>query len=201
MNATLLSLGQLASTLDGNGAARFATVLYRAKGTGELARHTILFNVNRTRALRRDIATLVAKRKSLVGIDAEACDELIASMRETVETGSNSKYTKAGYYDTVGGGNVAVAETGVAYVRGYSIRKEVIELGVYKQVKSAAKTIAKDKLRKGLKNTRIREFRITVDNFVMARAEGKGIVIDATLSGLNHLVGLPPVTLAVPVPA
>lgn len=201
MNPTLLSLPELAAQLDGNGSARFVTVLYRSKESGELARHTINLNVKRERCLRRDVAVLSALRPTLAGLDAIAADELLASMRETLETGRNSAYTKAGYYAAEGNGNVQVSVKDVAYVRGYVVRKEVVEAGSYKTVKSAPKTIAKNKLRKLLRNTKVREYRISPENFVMARAEGKAIFIDATGTGLNKLAGLPPVTLAVPVPA
>lgn len=191
----------LAAMLDGNKSARFISVLYRAKETGELARHTLLLNVKRENCLKVDLANLQKLRPSLSGITAQACDELIASITETLTTGQNSQYTKAGYYAAEGNGNLQTSVKDVCYIRGYSVRKDVIEKGTYKTVKSAPKTIAKNELRNGLKNTRVREFRITPENFVVARAEGKAILIDATGSNLAKLQGLPPVTLAVPVSA
>lgn len=204
LNNTLNAVANFAALvalLDGNKSSRFISVLYRAKESGELARHTVLLNVNRTRCLKVDLANLQKVRPSLNGIEAQACDELIASITETLTTGSNSQYTKAGYYDGQGNGNVQVSVKDVCYVRGYVTGKEVFEKGTYKEVKSSAKTLAKNKLRKDLKNTRVREFRITPENFVLARAEGKAIFIDATGSTLNKLANLPPVTLAVPVNA
>jgi hypothetical protein len=204
LNNTLNAVANFAALvalLDGNKSSRFISVLYRAKESGELARHTVLVNVNRTRCLKVDLANLQKLRPSLNGIEAQACDELIASITETLTTGSNSQYTKAGYYDGQGNGNVQVSVKDVCYVRGYVTGKEVLEKGTYKEVKSSAKTLAKNKLRKGLKNTRVREFRITPENFVLARADGKAIFIDATGSSLNKLANLPPVTLAVPVNA
>lgn len=198
---TVLSFEELVACLDGNNAAKFATITYRAKTSGELARYTVIFNVNRTNALKRDLAFLKSHRPSLSGIDAMACDELIASITETLETGSNSLYTKKGYYAAEGNGNVQVSIRDKAYVRGYVIRKDVIEKGEYKAVKSAPKTVAKNKLRKKLKNTRIREFIIDTENFVCARTDGKAIILDATGSNLNKLANTPPITLAVPVAA
>lgn len=195
-----MSLAELAAMLDGNKSCRFARVLYRAKESGELAWHTILLNVNRMRCLKVDLANLKVKLPTLAGVAADACQELITSIEKSLN-GTQDGYTKAGYYSAEGNGNVQVAETGVCYVRGYSIKKEVIEPGTFKAVKSAPKTVEKNKLRKGLKNTRVREFRITPENFVLARGEGKAIVIEATGTNLNKLAGLPPVTLAVPVPA
>jgi hypothetical protein len=200
-SVAVLDFSALVALLDGNKSARFVSLVYRAKETGELARHTLLLNVNRNRCLKVDLANLTALRPTLTGVPAQACDELIASITETLTTGENSQYTKAGYYAKEGNGNVLTSVKDVCYVRGYSIRKEVIEAGTYKSVKSAPKTIAKNALRKTLKNTKIREFRITPENFKVARADGKAIIIDATASNLNHLASLPPVTLAVPVSA
>jgi hypothetical protein len=76
--------------------------------------------------------------------------------------------------------------------------KTVIEPGVHKAVKSAPKTIEKNKIRAGLKNTRIREFRITPENFMQACANGNVLEIMAADRTLDSL---PPVTLVQPEPA
>lgn len=89
----------------------------------------------------------------------------------------------------------------MCYIKGYSVGKEVLQEGTYKKVKSSDKTLAKNKLRKTLKNSRVREFIITPANFLMARHDGKAIVVDASATGLNALAKLPPVALAVPVMA
>ena len=200
-SVSVLDFAAFVALMDGNKSARFVSLLYRAKESGELARHTVLLNVNRSRCLSVDLANLQAKLPTMEGVEKQACEELIASITETLTTGQNSKYTKAGYYDAQGNGNVQVSVKEICYVRGYVTGKEVLEAGTYKPVKSSAKTIAKNKIRKGLKNTRVREFIITPANFVMARHNGKAIVVDATKTSLNALANLPPVTLAVPVPA
>ena len=199
--ATVQDFAALAALLDGNKSARFISLVYRSKETGELARHTILLNVNRRNALARDLAVLAGKLPTLKGVFRQACEELIASITETLTKGTNSQYTKAGYYTAEGQGNLQTSVKNVCYVRGYSIGKEVLEAGTYKKVNSSEKTKAKNTLRKALKNTRIREFRITPDNFKLARAEGKAIVLDASASSLNKLSSFPPVTLAIPVNA
>jgi hypothetical protein len=193
------AFADLVALLDGNHSARFITLTYRAKETGELARHTLLLNVNRRNVLARDLAVLAKKLPMLSGDKKTACEELIASITETLNTGQNSQYTKLGYYDKQGNGNVAVSVKDVCYVRGYSTGKLVIEKGTYRRVKSSPKTIAKNELRKDLKNTKFREFRITPENFILARHDGKAIVIEAAASNLNALAGLPPVTVSVPV--
>ena len=200
--AAVANFSDFVALLDGNHSARFISLTYRAKETGELARHTILLNVDRNKCLKRDLAVLKRKQGRFADpIKNQACDELIASISETLTTGSNSQYTKAGYYTAQGAGNVQVSVKSECYIRGYAVKKDVLEKGTYKTVKSAAKTIAKNELRKELKNTRCRDFRITPENFVLARHDGKAIVVDATGSNLNKLAGLPPVTLAVPVTA
>lgn len=213
--AAVLDFSSLVSMLDANGSCRFVSLLYRAKPNakvakqpgahGELARHTIMLNVNRERMLRRDVAVLMTLKKSMKpgSVQMTACDELIASLMESIVTpGDNSRYTKKGYYEGQGNGNLQVSVKQVAYVRGYTIGKEVLEKGTpYPPTKSAEKTIEKDKLRKHLKSSRCREFAITPENFLMARAEGKAIVVDATGTSLAKVAGLPPVTLATPVSA
>jgi hypothetical protein len=197
----VLNFAALVALLDGNKSCRLISLLYRAKESGELARHTIMLNIKRERCLKRDLVVLTAKLNALSGFAKQACQELIDSITETLTTGSNSQYTKTGYYERQGNGNVQVSVKEVCYVRGYTLGKEVIEKGTYKTVKSAPKTIEKNKLRKELKNTRCREFLITAENFKLARHDGKIIVIDATSTSLNHLANLPPVALAVPVSA
>jgi hypothetical protein len=150
-NTEVLKFDEFVALLDGNKSARFVSVVYRAKETGELARHTILLNVNRQRACKVDLANLEAKRSSLTGLDLQAADELIASLKASI-AGYNPLYTKHGYYQAEGNGNVQVSVLDKVYIRGYSVKKDVLSPGVYKTVKSKPLTIAKDKLRKEFKS-------------------------------------------------
>jgi hypothetical protein len=169
---------------------------YRAKSTGEVAKHTILLNVKRNRCLRVDLENLKKKLPSLDGLQAEACQELIDSITETLETGGNRRYTKTGYYQKVGNGNVVEGKTGVVYVRGYAISKTVLIEGEYKKVNSRPKTIEKNKLRKELKSSRVREFRITGENFIFARNRGRTLEIHTVdPSRLKELQALPPIKM------
>jgi hypothetical protein len=183
----MLSLSELATLVDGNKACRFASITYKAKGTGEVARHTVLLNVKRERCLKVDLEYLKKLRDTLSEVARQACDELIASITETLETGTNSQHTKAGYYAAVGNGNVQVGETGTVYIRGYNVRKTVMVEGEKKMVNSSRKTIEKNKLRKSLKNTRIREFRIDPNNFNYAKLNGKTIEIVALGDNLSSI--------------
>lgn len=198
--AQVLGFDDLVKILDGNHSCRFVSLVYRAKESGELARHTIMLNARRDSMLKHDLAALQAKRPQLDSIMAQACDELIASITETLTTGQNSQYTKQGYYEAQGKGNLQISVNDVCYIRGYSIGKEVLEEGTHKKVNSRPLTIAKNALRKELKNTRCREFRVTRENFQYAKHDGKVILIDAG-SNLDRLAGLPPIAMSVPVTA
>ena len=168
--------------------ARFASLTYTAKGTGEVARHTVCLGVSVERAYRRDLAMLTAKRKSLLDsleateglakifVTLEACDELIASLEESLEKGigNNSAYTCAGVYESICRGVKFHKETGELYVTGFTIGKEVIKKGEHKVVKSSEKTIAKNALRRGMKSGKFRQFALPV--VASARAEGTKLV-------------------------
>lgn len=200
-NTEILDFAKFVEILDGNKSARFVSLVYKAKGTGELARHTILLNVNRNRCLAVDLANLKAKRPGLTGLDAQAADELIASLEDSL-TGYNPRYTKHGYYEGQGNGNAQVSIKDVAYIRGYSVRKDVLKEGTYKEVKSRPLTVAKDKLRKEFKSGRCRDFIVTPATFKSARHNGKTITVDASGPEDVTLADLPTATVAVnpPVP-
>ncbi len=197
----VLDFDSFVKLMDGNKSARIISLLYRAKETGELARHTINLNVDRRNCLARDLSVLASKLPKMAGLARQACEELIASVTETLTTGQNSQYTKAGYYDGQGNGNVQVSVKVVVYIRGYSLGKVVIEPGIYKKVNSRPLTIEKNKLRRTLKNTRCREFIVSADNFKLAKHNGNMIVVDASGGNLSKLAGLAPVAISVPVAA
>ncbi len=153
--------------------ARFANFTYTAKGTGEVASHTLALGVSIENAYKRDIAILSAVRPSLSGVDGEACDELLASLRESLTkgVGNNSAYTCKDVYEQICRGVKVHKETGALHVTGFSIAKNVIAEGAYKSVKSSAKTLAKNKLRKRMKSGKFRQF--AFENLTSARMNGK----------------------------
>lgn len=154
-------LGEI-KTLASTG-ARFISLIYTAKGTGEVARHTLAVGVSIENAYWRDVAILTAKRPTLAGLALQACDELLASLRESLEkgVGNNSAYTCKGVYEPIARGLKLQVETGVLHVTGFSIGKEVIAPGVYRDVKSKPLTVEKDKLRKGLKSGKFRQYAVS----------------------------------------
>ncbi len=176
MSHPLSLLAPIAQTV--NTGARFASLTYTAKGTGEKARHTVQLGVSLENAYQADIATLQAKRATLQGVDAIACDELLASLRESLDKGigNNSAYTCADTYTQIAKGIRAHKETGALYITGASIQKAVIVPGVHKVVKSSEKTIAKNALRRELKSGKIRTF--ALDEIHSAKMNGETLEFD-----------------------
>lgn len=171
--------------IDESRSARFASLLYRAKGTGELARHQLVMGVDLYKAYRRDIRVLAAKLRFLDGIDKIAAEELLASLKESLQKGigNNSQYTRRNTETNRSNKgeiqvDIAVAMDGNIRLRGLVIGKTVLEKGECKQVKSSEKTIAKNKLRKLLKSGKIRTFSIDRANFMEMKMNGKILEVE-----------------------
>lgn len=128
-------------------------------------------------AYKKDIETLSRLAPKLGGVDAQACAELLASLRESVEkgVGNNSAYTCADTYVNVTRGVKVHKETGEVHVTGFTRSKVVLEEGTYKSVKSSEKTIARNKLRKGLLSGKFRQF--VLPNVESARLNGNTLTM------------------------
>lgn len=143
--------------------ARFASLTYTAKGTGEVAKHRLILGVNLARAYRRDLVILKGELPKLSGIPRQSCEELIASLEESLRVGigNNSKYTCREVYETISKGLKLHLENGELHVYGFSNGKTVLTPGATKTVKSSEKTIAKNALRKKMKSGKFRQFALS----------------------------------------
>jgi hypothetical protein len=134
---------------------------------------------------KSDLRTLTALRPTLTGIDGVACDELIASINNSLTNGigKNDAYTLKGYYTPVTpSGEIGLHiddKTGETflYIRGYVIKKTVLVKGEYPVVKSSDKTLAKNKIEKTLKRGKIRTFKLNVNDLHMIKANGMTVEI------------------------
>lgn len=99
---------------------------------------------------------------------AVAKAELIAAFIKPNENRSNGQIDA---YTTIFSGVKVHNETGVLYVYGYRQNKTVLVEGVYPIVKSSAKTIAKNELRKHLKTGKFTQFAIEIGNTIKANGE------------------------------
>lgn len=168
------TISQLAKTQK----ARFVSLTYRAKKSGELARHTLLLGASYEKAKQRDLQRLLILSSRLDGIKKIACEELIESMRKPA--GENDAYTCAGVYEETDIRGLKVhKETGVLHLMGYSIKKEVLEKGEYPNVKSNEKTIAKNELKNlpKMRTGKIRQFSLSLENIKSITTNGKTIEI------------------------
>jgi hypothetical protein len=164
--------------------ARFASFTYSNKN-GETSRHNVMLGVKMLSLYKSDLRTLTALRPTLTGIDGVACDELIASINNSLTNGigKNDAYTLKGYYTPVtSSGEIGLHnddKTGETflYIRGYVIKKTVLVKGEYPVVKSSDKTLAKNKIEKTLKRGKIRTFKLNVNDLHMIKANGMTVEI------------------------
>ena len=152
---------------------RFISILYRAKGTGELAKHTILLGATLENAYRKDIFNL--KRMEFEGIKEVARLELLKSLEHSLDVGigNNAAYTQKGKHESKAKGLRMDKESGICQIYGLQMRKIVIEKGVYKSVRSSDKTIAKNAIRKGLRSGKFRPYCVEAENLQSAKMNGR----------------------------
>lgn len=160
------------------GSCRFASFTYTAKGTGETARHNLLLNVSTEGIYEKSLRILRAKKPFLSGVALEACEELIASLVESLKKGigNNSAYTLKDTLVPVANGIKLNTNDGSLLVTAFSRGKVVLKAGEYKQVKSSAKTLAKKQLEKTLPKSRIRTFCLSAEQLETAKLNGKELV-------------------------
>lgn len=156
-------------------ACRFASITYTAKGTGETARHNLLLNVSTEGLYQKSLRILRAKKRFLSGVALEACQELIASMEESLQKGigQNSAYTLKDTLVPVANGIKLNTHDGSLLVTAFSRGKVVLTPGTHKKVNSSEKTLAKKALERTLPKSRIRTFCLSAAQLESARLNGK----------------------------
>ncbi len=163
---------------------RFASLTYLSKSSGELARYTANFGFSYHQIVEKslvEIELLIAENADKWDATwKQAAEELRASFKETLaahERGEQNKaYTKKGQYIPLGNGaNLNTADNSIQLF-GLVNTKTVLVEGHYPTVNSAAKTIAKNKLRKMLPVGNFREF--ALDESQVAQMKINGDVIE-----------------------
>lgn len=182
-NSTLASALALAVEDTRRTGTRFVGMTYTNEN-GEKSKYRLIMGINLVSLYKSDLRTLKKLRPSLEGVKALACDELIASVENSLTKGigNNDAYTLKGYYTPItpkGEVNLHVNEVGEThlYIRGYVLTKTVIEKGVYARVNSSDKTLAKKEIEKSLKRGKIRTFKINVGVLEGVRMNGMDIEI------------------------
>jgi hypothetical protein len=182
-NSTLASALALAVEDTKRTGARFVGLTYTNEN-GEKSKYRLIMGINLVSLYKSDLRSLKKLRPSLEGVKALACDELIASINNSLTKGigNNDAYTLKGYYTPItpnGEVKLHVNEAGEThlYIRGYVLTKTVIEKGVYAKVNSSDKTLAKKELEKNLKRGKIRTFKVNVNVLEGIRMNGMDIEI------------------------
>jgi hypothetical protein len=163
---------------------RFVGLTYTNEA-GETSKYNLLMGVELTSLYKSDLRSLKSLRSTLEGVDLIACDELISSITESLEKGigNNSAYTLKGYYTPITTNGEVKVHTNEAgekflYLRGYVIKKTVLVKGVYPTVKSSPKTLAKNRIKKGLKNGKLRTFKLNLNVLHSIRLNGLTVEIN-----------------------
>ncbi len=169
------------SSLAGITSARFASFTYTAKGSGEIARHTVLLGASYRNAYQKDLAKLTRKVRSLSGIDKIACEEIITSLKTSLESWEkgekNPDYTCKETYHELGNGLLIHKETGDLHIKAFTVSKVVLQPGEHKLVNSSEKTLAKKAIEKTLRKGKIRQFVLSTNVSTVA-IEGKTLLLD-----------------------
>lgn len=161
--------------------ARFVSLTYRSKSSGELARHTLIIGADYKRVNEDTLLELELQLPELSGVPKIACEELIASVQNTLSNmakglGENDNYTKKGMYIPICTGLKLLETDNTVEIQGLAHSKVVLEEGVYKAVKSSEKTIAKGKLRAQTRLGKLRTFAVDLNVLETAKIDGEEII-------------------------
>lgn len=141
---------------------------------GEISNNLINVGINYAKSKQQDIEFLENinlkdyEFKSPLDLINDARLDLIVSFLSPDENRSNGQINA---YTTIFSGVKVHNESGLLYIYGYRVNKTVIKEGEYKAVKSSAKTIAKNELRKMLKTSKFTQYAIEIGNTIKASGE------------------------------
>jgi hypothetical protein len=168
---------------------RFISITYKAKKTGEIARHTLLVGFSYHELViksKEELTPILAdiKAKHAEGkasdLELEAAMNVMESLDETLDAHlrgeQNDKYTKKGMYAPIRNGvNINLNDNSIQLF-GMSRNKVILMKGEYKIVKSRPLTIAQNKINKQLSRSKFREF--AFDPLVILSGKINGETLD-----------------------
>jgi hypothetical protein len=163
--------------------AQFASFTYLSKGSGELARHTLILGFSYHKLVEKSVAeleTLIALESSTwTDLQKTAANNVLASFRKTLAAHAvgeqNEDYTKKGQYIPIGAGvNVNTNDNSIQ-IFGLAHQKTVLVPGVYPHVNSRPLTIAQNAIKARLSISNFREFAIDPENIAQVKTDGKTI--------------------------
>ena len=176
-----MSLFQMLQGVQG---VQFASLTYRTKASGELARYTLLLGASLDNAYKADLAKVEDAMPTLTdALDINAAHEIATSLRTSSDKGlgNNDAYTMQGGYTPTGIPNVYInTNDNALHIKNVFVQSKVVlqEGKPRKPVNSKPETIAKDNLKKllGLRSNKIRQF--ALDNITKAVVNGDTITFE-----------------------
>jgi len=155
----------------------FARVNGYTNSSGEKSNVTINIGVNYGNVKEKDLKylqnldvnTLVREsndEKEIIGLDKELLIEAKEALLKPYinpkqETTNRSKAQSDAYTRIEGAPQLKVHnDTGLIYLEGYQVSKTILLEGEYKKVKSRPLTIAKKEIKKGMKVSKIRQYKL-----------------------------------------
>lgn len=171
----------LVESLEGINGCQFASFTYTAKGTGEVARHTVRLGAEYRNACVDDLTELEIRLQKAKGIEKVVIGGLIESVKESIaaidEGRSHVNYTKAGLYRQIVPGLQMSLNDGSLEVKGFSHAKKVITPGVYKARNfRSEETRIKSEIEKDLKKSKFRTY--ALENLKTAKINGDTLEFD-----------------------
>jgi hypothetical protein len=162
--------------------ARFVSVKYTSKESGEVARHTLILGASYHKCIEESLLELEIRRKGLSGVQLLACDELIKSFNKTLEAHSrgeqNEDYTKKGMYRHICTGLQMLENDGSLEICGLQHAKKVLTPGTFKQVNSKPLTVAKNELRRLCKVGQYRTLCVDAGNLLTVKINGDTLELE-----------------------
>lgn len=159
---------------------KLVSFTYRAKGTGELARHTVRMGVDYRKSCEEDILELELRLPALKGIEKIVTEGIIASLKESVkamdEGRAHKDYTKAGVYRQIVPGIKINLNDNSLEIHGFQHAKKVLEEGVYKTRKSAPEVVVKGQIEKTLRKGKFRTYCLDKGTIESARINGEELI-------------------------
>lgn len=156
------------------GVSFFKVNNYKSVESGEVANHLINIGVSYGRAIEKDIEFLAnldvtsMTWKSNIEDIKLAKSELLQSLIAPNENRSNGQKDA---YTVIMEGVKVHNETGLVYIWGHTVKKDIIVEGTYKTVNSKPLTIAKNEIRKLMKSTKYRQYKLDIGNELKCAGE------------------------------
>lgn len=165
------------NALNSVSSASFCYLEYK-NASNEVSRYKLLLNTNFMSMYKSDLVTLT-NLETKSEIEETAKNELIESVKKSIETEFQHDQNPTKNMTSITKSIKFHEEKDELYIHAVSLEKKVIVPGVYKTVNSSEKTIAKNKIKKQLKQSNIRFFKLNLQSLKRISANGTKLVIKA----------------------